>query len=317
MKIMTEKYRPKSLDNVIGQTDVVKLLKRYVKEQHMTHLLFSGEPGTGKTSCAMALIKDLYGEDYKFNVLTINASKETGIDNIRTKVNHFAMTKMSGDYPFKIIFLDECDHLSEPSQAALRRVMEQYSEHTRFILSCNYLYKIIKPIQDRCSLYRFKELDFDELHEALKNVAQTENIEISDDSLRTIAVSSRGSLRRALTTLEDVTIGADKGVDDGLVKRVVGQVMTDTQTLELIKMVKEQDYFKLQDEMYRLRSMGVPPEEIIEDIMYGYERTDTDIKTKMLVTAKCADYDYRICMGANPQVQLMAFFRDLMKLESG
>src|SRR3989344_2344760 len=136
--VWTEKYRPLTLDEVSGQELIVKSLKSFVKNKSLQHLLFVGPAGTGKTTCAIAVARELFGENWRQNILELNASDERGIDVIRNKVKTFARTKAFGDVPFKLIYLDESDALTQEAQQALRRTMENYTKTCRFILSCNY-----------------------------------------------------------------------------------------------------------------------------------------------------------------------------------
>jgi DNA polymerase III gamma/tau subunit len=146
--VWTEKHRPDTLSEVVGQENIVDRLEAFVENDEVPHMLFAGPAGTGKTTSAIALAKDLYGDEWKQNFMETNASDERGIDVVREKIKNFARTKSIGaDY--KIIFLDEADALTSDAQQALRRTMEQFSDNCRFILSCNYSSKIIDPIQSK------------------------------------------------------------------------------------------------------------------------------------------------------------------------
>ena len=157
-ELWVEKHRPQSVTQIKGQAAVVQRLGTYAGNKNFPHLLFAGPPGTGKTTAAMALTKDIFGQDFRQNLLEMNASDERKLESIRTKVKQFARTQPYGCAAFKIIFLDEADALTNDAQGALRRIMEQYAETCRFILSCNYSSKIIEPIQSRCAVFRFRPL---------------------------------------------------------------------------------------------------------------------------------------------------------------
>ena len=141
--IWIEKYRPKTLKEVVGHREIVERLSAYVRTKNIPHLLFAGPAGTGKTTCAIAIARELFGEHWKQNFQELNASDERGINVVRGKIKDFARTAPIGDVGFKIIFLDEADALTSEAQAALRRTMEMYSRICRFILSANYSSRII------------------------------------------------------------------------------------------------------------------------------------------------------------------------------
>ncbi|RLF54191.1 MAG: replication factor C small subunit, partial [Thermoplasmata archaeon] len=170
-EIWTEKYRPKTLSELVGQKEIIQRLMAIVESGNIPHFLFTGPAGTGKTTSALALARQLFGEDkWRDNFQELNASDERGIQVVRTKIKSFARAAPLGGADFKVIFLDEADSLTADAQAALRRTMERYSNTCRFILSCNYSSRIIPPIQSRCSVMRFAPLKKEDIREYLGRI---------------------------------------------------------------------------------------------------------------------------------------------------
>ncbi len=158
-EIWTEKYRPSRFDELVGQEHILKGVSALTNSMNIPHLLFAGPAGTGKSTLALIVVKELFGNTWRDNFLELNASDERGINIVREKVKNFARTKSLGNVPFKVIFLDEADALTPEAQQALRRTMENYASTCRFVMSCNYSSKIIDPIQSRCAVFRFKLLE--------------------------------------------------------------------------------------------------------------------------------------------------------------
>ena len=170
--IWTEKYRPIKFAEIVGQDNSVKRVEALTNSMNIPHMLFAGPAGTGKSTLALIVVKELYGENWKENYLELNASDERGINVVREKVKNFARTKSLGNIPFKIIFLDEADALTPEAQQALRRTMENYSTTCRFLLSCNYSSKIIDPIQSRCAIFKFKLLEKKDIEKIIIKIAE-------------------------------------------------------------------------------------------------------------------------------------------------
>ena len=156
----------------------------------------------GKTACAVALARELYGETWHSNFIELNASDERGIDVVRNNIKNFARTAPLGEARFKIIFLDEADALTSDAQSALRRTMERYAATCRFVISCNYSSKIIEPIQSRCAVYRFGPLNPKDIEAMARRIEKGEGIKITKDGLDAIVYVARGDMRKAVNALQ-------------------------------------------------------------------------------------------------------------------
>src|SRR3972149_42629 len=182
-EIWTEKYRPGKFPEIVGQDNVIKKVEALTGSLNIPHLLFAGPAGTGKSTLALVIVKELFKNNWRENYLELNASDERGINVVREKVKNFARTKSLGNVPFKIIFLVEADALTPEAQQALRRTMENYSATCRFILSCNYSSKIIDPIQSRCVIFRFKLLEKKDIQKIITVIAEREKLDISPEAV--------------------------------------------------------------------------------------------------------------------------------------
>ena len=199
-KLWIEQYRPKTFNEFVGQDNIKEEIESMIKNRSIPHLLFEGPAGVGKTTMCYIVARQLFGDSFRSNFLELNASDERGIDTIRQKVKTFAKVKpLSAD--FKIIFLDEADHLTNDAQASLRRVMELYSSVTRFILSCNYKHKIISPIQSRCKVYKFNKLEVEQMKTVLHKIVP----EIEEEVIAEIVKNCDGDMRRAINELQAIS----------------------------------------------------------------------------------------------------------------
>lgn len=207
-EIWVEKYRPERLEDVVGHPDITERLQSYVDRDDLPHLLFAGPAGTGKTASSVSIAKELYGDDWQDNFLELNASDERGIDVVRDRIKDFARSSFGG-HNYRVIFLDEADALTDDAQSALRRTMEQFSNNTRFILSCNYSSKIIDPIQSRCAVFRFAQLGDDAVAAHLREIAETEGLEHTDDGIDALVYAADGDMRRAINALQAASATGD------------------------------------------------------------------------------------------------------------
>ncbi len=312
--LWAEKYRPKSLKEIVNQEEVVRRLMKFVEEKNMPHLLFAGPPGTGKTTAALALAHDLYGEDWRRYVLELNASDERGIDVIRTKVKEFARSRVPGHVPFKIVLLDEADNMTADAQQALRRLMEMYVETTRFILIANYPSKIIEPIQSRCAVFRFTPLRKEDVIARLKWIADCEKVNYDEEAFDVIYELSEGDMRKAINILQ--AAAALGKVTVSTVYKVVG-LAHPKEIREMIQLALNGKFLEARDKLRKLMiEYGLSGIDVIKQI--HREVFSPELKLPEDLRVLIADYageiQFRLVEGADDEIQLNAFLARLALL---
>jgi replication factor C small subunit len=310
-----EKYRPKTLDEIINQEEIIRSLKTVLGTRAVPHMLFTGPPGVGKTATAHAFARDLYGDRYidDGHFMEINASDERGIDVIREKVKTFARTIPMGGIGFKILLLDESDQLTADAQHAFRRVMEQYSTTCRFILAANYSNRIIEPIQSRCAIFRFKPISPEHMVQAINRVAEREGLKVTQKGLTALFEVSEGDLRRAINLLQTAA-SYSTSIDEDLIYRVAGIAagMEARKILELSLAGKFEEARKLLRE--KLYIDGISERDLLSQMYRESFYLPIKEEDKLKLISLIGEVDYRLSQGATPEVQFMMLLSYLYSL---
>ncbi len=304
-EIWVEKYRPAKLADVVGHPEIVERLKAYVATKNLPHLMFAGPAGVGKTTCALALARELFGESWTINFAELNASDERGIGVVRGKIKDFARTAPIQEAPFKVIFLDEADALTADAQSALRRTMEKYAASTRFILGCNYSSKIIEPIQSRCAVFRFRPLKPDEVKSMLRRIAKEEKLEIAPDCVDAILYVARGDLRKAVNTLQ-VAATLAKTVNEDSVYEATSTAHPE-EVRGLVETALKGDFMAARTKLDELLiTYGMSGEDVVRQI----HRTVFDLPVpddlKVRLVDRIGEAEFRLVEGSNDRVQIEA-----------
>ena len=222
--LWVEKYRPNTLENYIGNEHLKSKVEHYISSSDLPHLLLYGKAGTGKTTLAKLLIKNI-----ECDYLYINASDENNVETVRTKVKNFAAT--IGFKDMKVIILDECDYITPNAQAALRNLMETFSKHCRFILTCNYVERIIDPIQSRCQSFQIIPPSKQEVAKHLHKILVKENVIDKPEDIKILVESGYPDIRRVINS-------AQRNVVNGKLKLDTTSIIQNDYKLKLIKILE-------------------------------------------------------------------------------
>ncbi len=309
-EMWTEKYRPKSLNEMVNQKEIVERLRSFVEARNIPHCIFAGPPGTGKTTAALCLAHDLYREGYREHLMELNASDERGINVVRETVKTFARIRSIGEIPFKIMILDEADNMTSDAQQALRRTMERFTETCRFILIANYSGKIIEPIQSRCAPFRFTYLRRGDHDRYLQHIIEQESVNIADEGLDAIYEVFGGDLRRAVNTLQ-AAASLERAIDGETVYSVIGRA-NPMDVRGMITLAMKGDFVGARK---KLREMilkyGVAGSDIIRQVHIEIFRSQLPEKWKVKLADVIGEVDFRLVQGADEEIQLSSLLARL------
>jgi len=303
--IWTERFRPKTFEEVKGQDAIVSRMKALVKLKNLPHLMFAGPAGVGKSTLALVIARELFGESFRDNFLELNASDERGIDVVRETIKNFARTKSIGTDTHKIIFLDECDSLTREAQQALRRTMENYTKTTRFILSCNFSTKIIDPIQSRCSVFRFKPLKKEDIFEVLDNIIKEEKLDINDRAKEVLFEVCEGDVRKLQNILQSCA-SIDKKITDNIVHEVVSYAKP-KEVKDVLELAVNGNFTKARDLLLKMKlEYGLSGLDVVKQIQKEIISLKVNDEKKLDMIEKCGEIEFRMVEGSDEFVQLEA-----------
>lgn len=299
-----EKYRPKYLDDIVGQKNIKKTLKGFIKNNNLPHLLLYGPPGSGKTSIIISIARELYGE-MKTNILELNASDERGISTVRNRIKQFASTGQLFNNKLKLVILDEADMMTTDAQMALRCMIEKYSKTTRFCFICNCINNIIDALQSRCMKLVVSGISSIDIKKRLKFIMQKENIKLAPEFINIIVKNCKGDMRDILNVLERIQI---YNTDKSITKKQIYSFLNiaPSQPHVIFKnLLFNSDYHVIYN--YFLKnyiSKGISINEILPHLVSFILTSELKQKQKANIISLMSDIDYQLINSCNQELLL-------------
>ena len=311
--VWLEKYRPRKIDDIVGQEEITKRLKVYIEQNNFPNLMFSGPRGTGKTTSALVMAKEIFGDNWHGNFKELNASDSRGIDTVRNEIKEYANTKPYGQFDFKILLLDEADALTSDAQSALRRTMEKFSGSCKFILSCNYSSKIIEPIQSRCAVYRFRGISPNDMKRRLLHIANLEGLTIGTPALDAIVYISDFDMRTAINALQTASLMSKEIKVESIYK---SSGMAHPQHIrDLINISLKGNFLSAINKLDILVfEEGLSGIDIVKQMFKETMILDIPDIRKIDIIEKLGECDFRIAEGSNELIQLKCLITQLIRI---
>jgi replication factor C subunit 2/4 len=307
-----EKYRPIKMKDVVEQGEIIKILKNTIKTGNLPNIIFYGPAGCGKTSTILSFVRELYKKNVNERIIELNASDERGIKIVREKILTFVKSSISDDFPpFKFVILDEADAMTTEAQSALRKIMEDRSEKTRFCFICNYINQIIEPIASRCMKFRFKPISVKAICERLKYIAKLEKLKVSDEVVKVIGKTSRGDARQAILMLQNIKYLMEqykiKMIEvDNLYS--IFNIINENEIDVLWNVIRIGDIKQILKVVQEMNNKGYSTRVIIEELIKRIiKMKELNDKQKCEISIECARLERMLNEGCSEELILLRF----------
>ncbi|XP_065830400.1 replication factor C subunit 5-like [Oscarella lobularis] len=299
-----EKYRPRSLGDLISHQEILGTIERFIEGDKLPHLLFYGPPGTGKTSTILACARKLYSDkQFGSMVLELNASDDRGIGIVRGPILSFASTKTIFRSGFKLVILDEADAMTRDAQNALRRIVEKYTENTRFCFICNYLSKIIPALQSRCTRFRFGPLTVEQMKPRLEHIIREEKVTVTDDGVKALLTLAKGDMRRSINVLQSTSM-AYEIVNEDNVHLCAGHPLSGD-IVNIITWLLNENFSMAYRRIVELKTMkGLALNDILTEVHAFVIKIDLPQSVIIYLLDKMAEVEHRLAANTDEKIQL-------------
>lgn len=309
-----EKYRPRVLDDVVGNTAVIERLRALAAEGNIPNLILTGPPGCGKTTSLLALCHQLLGDKEKDAVIELNASDDRGIDVVRKNIKEFAKRHVAlPEGRHKVVLLDESDSMTDAAQQAMRRIMENYTKTTRFVFACNQSEKVIEPIQSRCAIVRFSRVEENEIAARLMKICELEGFKPESEGIATLARLADGDMRTAINGLQSTYVRYGLVTQENVLATV--DTPNPTAIADIFTALSTDNFRNALIILNGLEKRGHSPSDIVKSLFSFVRRTDTiQEKLKLNLLKEIGLAQMRVSQGMSSNLQLDGLLATLFKV---